>query len=322
MHDDASLGQRHDDGRPDSHPPVDSGAAPDGPPASSPRSAGRLAKTAAHAHDGCGRCCFPVLVLLGPALVLALAPVAHLAARRLPLPPSDPTPIVAGATRPGTTAMRNVPVGLPADVTITSAQDVYPYAVAALGVLGAQELMAVLSSPDDLALYHGSTSPADFSYPYHYPALEPILDAAAEADLRRGATQLAAALIMLAGQPGLNSPAAYKAAPAAFGVLDRTRSSGGCDGQLDLLLLVAGDDFTTTRILADEQRRTVSACANEPTPDWIVGQAPNERLAAHLHAEAEPHRRQDAQGARSGNQYIPGTYRTVSARHGGRDRPR
>jgi hypothetical protein len=56
-------------------------------------------------------------------------------------------------------------------------------------------------------------------------------------------------------------------------VLDRTRSSGGCDGQLDLLLLVAGDDFTTTRILADEQRRTVAACANEPTPDWIVGQA-------------------------------------------------
>ena len=27
------------------------------------------------------------------------------------------------------------------------------------------------------------------------------------------------------------------------------------------------------RILADEQRRTVAACANEPTPDWIVGQA-------------------------------------------------
>jgi hypothetical protein len=91
--------------------------------------------------------------------------------------------------------------------------------------------------------------------------------------LRRGATQLAAALIMLAGQPGLDIPAAYKAAPAAFGMLDRTRSSGGCDAQLNLLLLVAGDDHTTTGILADELQRTVSACANEPTPDWIVGQA-------------------------------------------------
>ena len=256
-------------------PPVDSGSAPDGPSGeftSEVPADGQDPPPTPHKRR-VQTLLLPGLVLLGLALVLALAPVAHLAARRLPLPPNDPTPIVAGATRPGTTAMRNVPVGLPASVTITGAQDVYPYAVAALGVLGAQELMAVLSSPDDLALYHGSTSPADFLYPYHYPALEPILDAAAEADLRRGATQLAAALIMLAGQPGLNSPAAYKAAPAAFGVLDRTRSSGGCDGQLDLLLLVAGDDFTTSRILADEQRRTVSACANEPTPDWIVGQA-------------------------------------------------
>ena len=51
---------------------------------------------------------------------------------------------------------------------------------------------------------------------------------------------------MLAGHPELNSPAADKAARAAFGVLDRTRSFGGCDGQLDLLLLVAE---TTSRRL-------------------------------------------------------------------------
>ena len=132
----------------------------------------------------------PGLVLLGLALVLALAPVAHLAARRLPPPPNDPTPIVAGATRPGTTAMRNLPIGLPTGVTITSGQDVYPYAVAALGELGAQELMAMLSSPNDLALYQGSPSPADFR------AIRTTIqrssrpaEAAAEADLRRGATQ-------------------------------------------------------------------------------------------------------------------------------------
>jgi hypothetical protein len=205
--------------------------------------------------------------------VLALAPMARLAARRLPLPPNDPAPIVAGASRPGTTAMRSLPVGLPARVMIAGAQDVYPYAVAAFGEFGAQAFMDLLLSPNNLALYAGSPSAADFLYPYHYSALEPILDAASPDDLQRGAIPLAAALIRLAGQPGLDSPAVSKAAPAAFAVLDRTRASGGCDGQLDLLLLVAADDVTTTGILADEQRRAVSACPNEPTPDWIVGQA-------------------------------------------------
>ena len=216
------------------------------------------------------RLLLPGLVLLGLALVLAVAPVAHLAARRLPLPPNDPTPIVAGATRPDTTAMRNLPVGLPAGVTITTAQDVYPYAVAAFGAAGARELMAVLSSSDYISPDGGFPRP----YPYRFAPLEPILDSAPPADLRNGATQLAAALITLAGQPGSgNEPAAWKAAQLAYAVLDRTRKSSGCDGQLDLLLLVAGDPMTTTEILADEQGRTVAACSDEPTPGWIVGQA-------------------------------------------------
>ena len=160
------------------------------------------------------RLLLPGLVLLGLALVLALAPVAHLAARRLPLPPNDPTPIVAGATRPDTTAMRNLPVGLPAGVTITPAQDVYPYAVAALGVLGAREFMAVLSSSDDFALLMAARLPR---------LLVSVPLCTARADPRRGGASgleagrhpLAAALIMLAGQPGLNEPAAWKAAQLA-----------------------------------------------------------------------------------------------------------
>ena len=164
------------------------------------------------------------LVLLGVVLVLALAPVSHVAAGHLPLPPNDPTAIVAGATRPGTTAMRNLPVGLPAGVRIATTQDVYPYAVAALGVPGAQALMSVLSSLGDLTPYSsGGPFPAAFEYlyPYRYAALEPILDAAPPADLGRGATQLGAALIELAGV----SPVGSRAAPAAYAVLDRTRSS-------------------------------------------------------------------------------------------------
>jgi cellulose synthase operon protein C len=196
-------------------PPVDSGAVPaedltTGAPAngSKPQRPRRVRTLL-----------FPVLVLLGLGLVLALAPVAHLTTRHLPLAPNDPTPIIAGSTRPGSTALRNVPVGLPAGVPITSTEDVYPYAVAALGVLGAQELMAVLSSSNTyLDLQQSDQLRIDY-YPYRYPALEPILAAAAPAELGSGATQLAAALIMLAGQPGLES----KAAPAAFALLDRTR---------------------------------------------------------------------------------------------------
>ena len=87
---------------------------------------------------------------------------------------------------------------------------------------------------------------------------------------------------MLAGQPGYDVLESSKAAQAAFAVLDRTRSSGGCDGQLDLLLLVAGDQFTTSGILADEQRRTAAACPNDPTPGWIVGQAQLRHLGLEL----------------------------------------
>lgn len=247
-------------------PPVDSGAAPPGDLTTEAQANGPTPVRPRRVRT----LLFPVLVLLGLALVLALAPVSHVTARRLPLAPEDPTPIVAGVTRLGTTAMRSLPIGLPAGVPITSTEDVYPYAVAALGVLGAQELMAVLSSSD----YISPDGRYPWPYPYRFAPLEPILDSAPPADLRIGATQLAAALIRLAGQPGSdNGPAESKAAQLAYAVLDRTRESGGCDGQLDLLLLVAGDPLTTTGILADEQRRTVAACPHEPTPGWIVGQA-------------------------------------------------
>jgi hypothetical protein len=259
-------------------PPVDSGSAPDGASENLTSEAPPDAPNPPHRRR-VRALLLPGLVLLGLALVLALAPVAHLAARRLPLPPNDPTPIVAGVTRPGTTAMRNLPIGLPPGVTIATTQDLQPYAVAALGSPGAEALMAALSSSD----YLWPDGHFPWPYPYRFAALEPILDAAPPADLRIGATQLAAALIMLAGQPGSgNESAASKAAQLAYAVLDRTRAAGGCDGQLDLLLLVAGDPLTTTEILAEEQRRTLAACPDEPTPGWIVGQAQMRNLGIPL----------------------------------------
>jgi cellulose synthase operon protein C len=219
------------------------------------------------------------LMLLGVLLLIGLAPAAHHAAGHLPLAPADPTPIVAGATRPGTTAMRNLPVGLPAGVRVVTTHDVYPYAVAALGVPGAHALMAVLTSGNDL---HPDITPdGKYVYPYHYAELQPILDAAPPDDLRRNATLLAAALIELAGQPASGHIAPVPgAAQAAYALLDRGRSSGGCDDQLDLLLLVAADPLTTLETLADEQVRTTTACPNEPTPGWVAGQAQMRKLGS------------------------------------------
>jgi len=255
-------------------PPVDSGAAPPGDLTTEAQANGPKPQRPRRVRT----LLLPVLVLLGLALVLALAPVAHLAARHLPLPPKDPTPIIAGSTRPATTALRNVPVGLPPGVTITTADDLQPYAIAALGAAGTEALTAILSSPDYISPNGSYPQP----YPYRFAPLEPILDAAPPAELRSGATQFAAALITLAGRPGSNDATASKAAQLAYAILDRTRASSGCDGQLDLLLLLAGDPLTRAEILADEHQRTAAACPDEPTPGWIVGQAQMRNLGIPL----------------------------------------
>jgi hypothetical protein len=76
--------------------------------------------------------------------------------------------------------MRNLPVGLPAGVTVATTQDVYPYAVAALGAAGAQALLAGVSSQRTLFPMGKGENGSDAIYPYRYAALEPILDVAAK----------------------------------------------------------------------------------------------------------------------------------------------
>ena len=48
-----------------------------------------------------------------------------------------------------TTALRNLPIGLRSGVTITTRQDIYPYAFAALGPVDAPALIAMLSSSSE-----------------------------------------------------------------------------------------------------------------------------------------------------------------------------
>lgn len=224
-----------------------------------------------------------LLVFTGLILVLGFAPLSRLAARDQSQPVSSFAPVAATSHRGKVTAVRDVPVGLPPDARIQTAGDVVPYAVAALGPSGAQALMALLN-----ASYASlPSSPVGYrsypvQYPYQYPALDSVLDQAPPASFARGATALGAALTVLAARivdfSDPNANTISNAGAAAYGVLNRARDAGGCAPQLDLLLLVAADEYTNLDILSREERRTESACPRDPTPGWLAGQSQLRRV--------------------------------------------
>jgi len=143
--------------------------------------------------------------------------------------------------------------------------------------------MAVLRSDNlsESAVGYGMTngSPSDAEYPYRYPELDSVLDAAPSARFTAGATTLGAVLTVLEAQPPDSFTAQEdsfvntNAGAVAFGVLDRVRRSGACEPQLNLLLLLASDQLTTPTILDQEQKRTELACPDDPTAGWLVGQS-------------------------------------------------
>jgi tetratricopeptide (TPR) repeat protein len=143
--------------------------------------------------------------------------------------------------------------------------------------------MAFLDSKSYLAnTLVQSKTPGSYglAYPYQYPPLDAVLNKAPPASFASGATALAAALTVLAAQPQNRQtivlPQATpmgNAGPAAYAVLNRARVAGGCAPQLDLLLLVAANQYTRGGILAQEEQRTEAACPRDPTPAWLVGQS-------------------------------------------------
>ncbi|MEX5718208.1 tetratricopeptide repeat protein [Geodermatophilus maliterrae] len=137
----------------------------------------------------------------------------------------------------------------------------------ALGADQADAFMAVLASPDDLAITVRDPD-AEGVYPYRHPALDPILDAVPVRGLLTRGTTLGAALTLLAARP--NSE--HHTAPAAYAVLRRAARAGDCAAQLNLLLLLAADINTTASVLGQEQDRAKDWCPDDPTPDWLVGQ--------------------------------------------------
>lgn len=216
----------------------------------------------------------PVLMLACLTVLLGFAPLTRLVATRLPIRPPKPSWTLPVSRASVDSPLRPLPVGLPPSVTIRSVADVRPFAIAALGAHGGAALMAVVARSSTAALEAAPVGSWPKAYPYRYPPLERILDRAPVREFAAHATALGAALTELAALPtGEFDVPLPNAAPAAFAVLNRARAGGGCVDQIDLLLLLAGDQLTAARTLAAEAGRASSECPNDPTPDWLVGQA-------------------------------------------------
>lgn len=217
------------------------------------------------------------LVVIGVILILGFAPLSHEIANRLPQLPKPSGPPTSTESGTNTSLVREVPVGLAAGARIRTTEDVLPYVEAAFGS-EAPAFMAVLRSSEDLPSSPVGYGSGHTEYPYRYPRLESVLDAASPAQFAAGATSLGAALTVLAAQPfdafsGKDLFVNLNAGPAAYGVLDRARESGSCEPELDLLLLLASDDLTTAEILGQEEKRTEVACPHDPTAGWLVGES-------------------------------------------------
>jgi len=237
------------------------------------------------------------VVLVGVLALVALAPLARFAADAQPQHPADIIRLMPLPPHPHGGSLRDLPAGLPQGLTVKTPADLAALLDRALGRTGGQALLALLGSgiPDviegqEMPNPSPATNPVYPVYPYHYPALDWILDGAPASGWRANATALGAALIELASRPGgdgYGSARFVNAAPAAFAVLDRARASGGCAPQLDLVLLVASDASTEDKVVRTEAARAVAHCPGDLTPGWVLGQ--------YLSQQPPP------PGARSGN---------------------
>lgn len=246
-------------------------------------------------HGGSGSVLAP-LIMMGALLLLVFSPACRLASQGLPRAPSGFAPPATGPQRATTTAIQAVPTGLPRDVRIRTAADVFPYAVAALGRPTALALTALMTSQTYVAGDLVGYGIGGIAYPYQYPVLNAVLDKAAPTSFRSGATALGAALTVLAAQPETGTfgrpgyQAIQNAAPAAYAVLNRARASGGCAPQLDLLLLLTADEGTSRHVLDQEERRTEATCPHDPTPAWLLDQAALRTVPLSISAtHSDPH---------------------------------
>lgn len=209
------------------------------------------------------------LVVAGVVGLLALAPISAVVASNLPRPLVDPAAAPTGGSLQRTSAVRPVPVGLPDSAVIRTVDDVRPYAVAAVGVDAAEVLLSFIDAVENPPPGEGLSLPS-WTYPLEFPGVSRVLDAVPPEDLADHGASFGAALMVLAAEPSFEDP--FHAAQLSFAILDRTRRSGACDAQLDLMALVASAFELEKDAVELELRRTRQACPDDPSAGWLVVQ--------------------------------------------------
>lgn len=261
-----------------------------------------------------------VCVLLGVVVVVLLTPAAALIARAEPVAPAlDVAARPLPADRSDST-LRDLPAGLPDDFAPAGVSSLRPIATPALGDAGARALDDILNS--GRPLQDTSVQDADGSarYPYRYPAMTRLLDAAPDHGSGPSAVRLGAALMVMAADPASDENFVHlNAAAAAFAVLERARAGGDCAAQVNLLLLVASDAMPRDEPVYEEARRAEQACPADPTPVWLLGQYLSQRAVREILADPgssirpDALRRADAASARLA-QLFPGSVPALTGR--------
>lgn len=219
-----------------------------------------------------------VTIGLAVLALLSFAPVAWVIANRQPVEPNYDKELAASA---GPSArVSDLPAGLPADFDPADGSSLEKLARDALGPRSAADLLLLLAKDGyELSKSAVGGSLGHAPYPYRYPAMTNLLSRSTDGGRNAQAVALGAALVRLAAvqdkQQG--EPLYPNAGPAAYAVLDRIRAVGGCDVQLDLLLLVASDDQPRDEVTREEAARSVEACPSDPTPMWVLGQYQSQR---------------------------------------------
>jgi cellulose synthase operon protein C len=219
-----------------------------------------------------------IFVLAALLVLLAFAPLAHLAAAAQPRPPDEEPRLPALTANHPNRLVRDLPGGLPDGISVDSPADLQTIAGQALGQGGGHTLLTLLAPRAEPLRETAVGGRLGFApYPYRYPAMTRLLDQAPGYARTPEARELGAALVVLASRPGEYGNAFPNAAAAAFAVLDRARADGDCDAQLNLLLLVAADDQPRDAVVREEARRAESVCPEDPTPGWLLGQYQSQR---------------------------------------------
>lgn len=224
------------------------------------------------------------LALLG--VVLGLGPLTALAASLAPIAPVAPT-VLGNAPDPAAprTGARELPAGL------TPAQREHPstgLAAAARAALGPRPATAFLAR-----LRRGDQAPYDATrgehdpYPSRLPWVGRLLEEAPGRARTAAATHLAAQLVALSAARSTNDATVSRypdAAPVAYALLVRARVAGGCDAELNLLLLLSADDKPHDDLVVAQAEAAERACPGDVTPLWLLGQFQSQRaVLAGLH---------------------------------------